>query len=186
MDNHIGVLDIETLGGFTHKDGFICEIGISAINLKTWEITTIFDSVCKHPDLRAKHQKSWIFENSSLTVEDVRKAPFLSEIQTEVQHHINQFELGMVSFNVKFDFPYMKGFGFEFGKILPDPMLVLTPIMKLPKKNGKRGNKWPSVVESYHHYLDLPDYEEMHRAGPDSFDEAGLIVGMIQRGDYKI
>ena len=121
-----------------------------------------------------------------MKVEDVRKAPLLSEIQSEVQKIIDSYPLGLTAFNRSFDVNYMTGFGFKFGKLQPCPMLTLAPIMNLPHKNGRGKGKWPNVEEVYHHYLDLTDYKEAHRAGLDSFDEACIIAGMIERGDYKI
>lgn len=185
MENKILVIDIETLGGFVPSKGFIAEIGIVELDIKTGETKTLFDSLCKHPKMTAKLHDSWIFQNSTMTIQDVRNAPFLSEIQEEVQGIIDKYQLGVTAYNRKFDITYMEGYGFTFKKLQPCPMLELTPIAKIPHKNGK-GNKWPSCEQAWEFLFPNVEYIELHRGADDALHEAKIIFEMIKKGYYKL
>lgn len=189
MKDKILIIDIETTH-IHYKKGSIVELGATELDLVTHDINTVFNTVCREKRLSAKHREEpygWIFKNSSLTPEMVRKAPsFEDEVMPKFQDLINKYALGVTAFNKTFDITYLRDRGIKFGKIQDCPMLKLAPIMNLPHKNGRGFGKWPNVEEVFHHYLNIPDYKELHRAGADSFDEAGIISGMIQRGDYKV
>lgn len=186
MKDKILVLDIETVGGFTPRDGFIVEIGIVELNIKTGKVKVLFDSVCRESGMTAKHRKSWIFENSDLTVQEVRDAKMFDEIKPQIQKIISKYKNGCTAYNHAFDFGHLKHRGIEFPKILDCPMKVLTPIMKLPKKKGF-GHKWPSVTESVNYlFPDNKKYVEAHRGCSDAVDEAEIVYELIKRGIYKL
>lgn len=187
-EGKILVIDIET----THVDyrlGSIVEVGISEVDITEMNVKLLFSSVCREDRLTAKHRTSpygWIFENSDLTVDDVRNAPKFEDVVIKIQKIINDYPLGVTAFNRRFDITYLSDRGIKFGKLQPCPMLTLAPVMNLPNKNGRGTGKWPSVTEVYKLYMGYPNYEECHRAASDSFDEGGIILHAIERGDYKV
>jgi hypothetical protein len=68
------VVDIETTGFFVNSDAIV-EIGIALVDTVTKEIELVFDNVIKHDKFNSnKHKNAWIFQNTTLTVEDVEKA----------------------------------------------------------------------------------------------------------------
>lgn len=187
MKDKILVLDIETVGGFTPKDGFVVEIGIVELNIKTGKVKPVFESLCRESGMTAKHRKSWIFENSDLTVEEVRAAPMFDEIKPKIQEIISKYELGCTAFNHAFDFGHLEHRGIVFPKKLDCPMKKITPIIKLPSKNGRGGFKWPSVTESVSFlFPNNKKYKEAHRGLSDAVDEAEIVFEMIKRGWFEI
>ena len=185
MKKEILVLDIETTG-FLNQGGSIVEIGIASLNLETGEIKTVFDSLCREKILTAKHRKSpfgWIFNNSDLTPEQLRKAPTIEDISLKVQAILNDYPLGCTAFNKAFDFGFLRSRGFVV-KDLPCPMLLSTSICKLPGKRG--GYKWPKVEEAYRFFFGKTDYVEQHRGADDAMHEAEIVYELYKRGVFKI
>ncbi len=205
MAKEILVLDIETTGfqyqksdkiingkRYVSPGGCIVEIGIVKLNLETGHINAIFDSLCREKRLNALHLQEpygWIFENSDLTPEELRKAPMLDDIAIEVQTIINDFPLGITAFNKKFDFPYLESRGFTFPNILECPMMLSKDIVKAKFKNDKKGtgaNKFPSVEEAYKFFFPESTYIEQHRGADDAVHEAEIVYELYKRGVFKV
>ena len=177
MNNLIYVVDIET----DHLDcdvGSIVEIGIVLFSLDTKKIYCVFSSLIQEG--KSINPDAWIFKNSSLKYEEVSKAKFLSEIFYVLQEIFSQGVF--TSFNQKFDFAWLESRGFKIGNIFYDPMVVLTPIMKL--SHVYYGFKFPSVEEAY--YFLFHEYvREDHRALSDAFIEAKIVREMSNRGYFN-
>ena len=182
MKNKILVLDIETTG-FLNSNGTIVEIGICELDIITGATRLLFDS-CTHETgvTMEMVQNSWIVANSDITVKEIQYSPNLDKIRDEIQDILNMYELGCAAFNCKFDFDFMESRNFSFPKKLDCLMLLLTPVLQLPAKNGKKGNKWPSVIQGMTHYLGIENYKEAHRGGKDCLDEAQIAYKLIQDG----
>lgn len=170
------VVDIETTG-FLQQGGKIVEIGIVSLDLETGEVKDVFSSVChERPITREEVEKSWIINNSSLTVDCVRNSPKLEDIRQEVQAIIDSYPEGITAYNNKFDFSFLEDRGFRMGKKLACPMLVGTDIIKLPGKGS--GYKWPSVEEAWAHFFPDEPYVEEHRGLDDARHEAKIIMAL--------
>jgi len=183
----IAVLDIETTG-FLLEGGSIVEIGIVELNLDNGEIKIVYDSLCRETRLTAKHRKEpfgWIFRNSDLTPEEVRTAPPFDQVKNEVQAILNRYPAGATAFNKKFDFDYLKDRGLTI-KELPCPMLLSTPICKLPNKYGYSDFKWPKVEEAFAHFFPDIEYVEKHRGADDAKHEAMIVYALYQQGIFKL
>lgn len=182
----IGIIDIETTG-FLNAGGKIVEIGIVSLDLTNGEIEVLVNEVChEKPITRQEVEDSWIIKNSSLTVEEVQQSkqlPFLHEI---IQNTLNSFENGVTAFNNAFDFGFMESRGFVFPVKLYCPMKLLTPIMKLPHKNGRSGYKWPSVEEAYAYFFPDENFIEEHRGADDAIHEAKIIFEMYKVGLFQV
>lgn len=183
MENKILVLDIETTG-FLGQGGSIVEIGIVELNLDNGEVKPVFDSLLQEKILTAKHRKAWIFDNSSLTVEEVRNAPSAEAILPKVQEILNLYPLGCTAFNKRFDFDFLKSRDLTIPKELPCPMLLATPHCKLPGKYGDY--KWPKVEEAWQHFFPDVEYIEEHRGYDDALHEAKIVYELYKMGVFKI
>ncbi len=187
--NKILVLDIETTG-FLNQGGSIVEIGIVELNLDTGEINEVFNSLVREDILTAKHREEpfgWIFRNSDLKVEDVRKAPKAIEVLPSVQAVLDSYPLGATAFNKRFDFDFLKNRGITFPKEQPCPMIVATDICKLPNRNGYSSYKWPKVEEAWEHFFGKETgYVEAHRGLDDAKHEAMIVHELYKMGEYKL
>lgn len=164
------VLDIETTG-LTPACDMICEIGICQLNLETGQVDPIFSQICQEKN-KEFGEYSWVFQNSDLTIEDVINAPYFSEFQSELQ---NMFDLNIpiAAYNQEFDFGFLEYRGLKIRNKFWDPMLKLTPILKIPGYYGKY--KWPSVQEAWNFFNGKHNYKEGHRALDDAMHEAQII-----------
>ena len=188
MKNKLLVTDIETTG-FQNQGGSIVEVGIVELNLENGEINILLDKVCREKRLTKEHRKppfGWIFENSTLTIEDVRNGTPFEEVKEEAQEIVNSYELGITAFNRPFDINFLTDRGMVFPKLQPCPMRIMTPICKLPKKGGYGGYKWPKVEEAWKFLFPDVEYNELHRGADDAVHEAKIIYELYKRGDYAL
>ncbi|MFX1499990.1 MAG: exonuclease domain-containing protein [Promethearchaeota archaeon] len=165
------VLDIETTGLSPQCD-MICEIGICLLNLETGKINPHFSKVCQEKN-KEFDEHSWVFQNSDLTFEDVINAPYFSEFQKEIQNLFN-LEIPITAYNQQFDFGFLEYRGMKIPNKFWDPMLKLTPILKIPGFYQKY--KWPSVQEAWNFFFGTNNnYHEAHRALDDAMHEAQIL-----------
>lgn len=183
--NEILVLDIETTG-FQNQGGSIVEIGIVSLNLDTGEIKEVFNSLLREDILTAKHREEpygWIFRNSDLTVDEVRKALPADNVFDEVQKILDSYPLGCTAYNNKFDFGFLRDRGIKI-KSLPCPMMLSTDICKIPGRFDSY--KWPSVEEAFAFFFPEEEYKEKHRGLDDAKHEAMIVYKLYQDGVFKI
>lgn len=184
-ENKILVIDIETTN-FLQKGGSIVEIGSVSLDLESGEITEVFNSLLREPILTAAHRDAWIFSNSDLTPEMVRDAPEASLIYPQVQYIIDHYPAGVTAYNRNFDVDFLVSRGIRFGKLLPCPMLLLTPICKLPFPRGGNGYKFPKCEEAYLYLFPESAYIEKHRGCDDAWHEAEICYELYRRGIFTI
>lgn len=175
----IYVIDIET-DHLSPEHGSIVEIGIVRYNYVSGKIYPVFNSVVR--EMKRINEKAWIFEKSNLDFYDVYKAKPLSECRGVLQKLFSQ---GLfTAFNQKFDFGWLESRDFDIPNKFDDPMLALTPIMKLKHKDYWRiGHKWPSVEEAYY-FLFGSKLKESHRAFDDAKVEAKIVREMMEKGYF--
>ena len=176
MSEIIYVLDIET-DHLNFKFGSILEIGIVSLNFLSGEIISVFSSLVQ--EKKKINPGAWIFKNSSLNFLDLITAPVLDDLKFEFQKLFLQGEF--TAFNQKFDFGWLESRGFKFPYKFLDPMLILTPIMKLNHKYYS--NKYPSVEEAFL-FLFKEQIKETHRALEDATIEAKIILEMAKKGYF--
>jgi len=178
------ILDLETTD-FLQRGGKIVEIGIVELDLSSGSRNIIYDQVCHERLITREHvEKSWIVQNSDLTVEQIRHSPQLSEIFLQVQGILMSYPLGATAFNNAFDFGFMENRGFKFPKKLPCPMKLSTDICRPPSPRG--GYKWPKVEEAHKHFFGDVGYVEKHRGADDAYYEAEIVYELWKRGIFKI
>lgn len=179
----IAVIDIETTGLEPSSD-LILEIGIVELDLNTGDSKIIFDSYVREPTFGDEHRSSWIFNNSNLSFEEVKKAPLLDEFRQELQKIYNTYPI--TAFNKSFDLGFLRARGFRFPNELPCIMLSSTNICKIPHRNGGLGYKWPKAQEAWDCFFPNMCYNEKHRAADDAIHEAQILLEMHNRGLYTI
>jgi DNA polymerase III epsilon subunit-like protein len=178
------ILDIETTG-FLQQGGKIVEIGIIELDLITKEREILFDEVCHETGITLEEiEKSWIIQNSDLTVKMVKYSGSLESKKKRIQQILNDYPLGATAFNNSFDFGFLENRGFVFPKKLPCPMKLSTDICKLPNPRG--GYKWPKVEEAHLHFFGDVGYIEKHRGADDAYFEAEIVHKLYELGIFKI
>ncbi len=181
------VIDIETTG-FLRDGGSIVEVGAAALDLATGNIETVMDVVCREDILTAKHRTEpfgWIFRNSSLTVEDVRCGVPMCTLLPQIQALVDDYPLDCTAYNRDFDVHFLADRGIRFGRLLPCPMKVATPVCKCPPvKYGSY--KWPNVEQAWRFLFPGREYIEQHRAADDAAHEAKIVYELYLRGFYLV
>jgi len=178
------VIDIETTG-FSHKDDCILELGVCSLDLTNGSIEDLFNATFKEKHLKKRHMKAWIFENSSMTHEEIRDSKDISEYAHKIQAIFDQYQGKVVAYNRPFDIDFLKSRGFKFGADCNDPMRDSTDYFKIPKARG-HGYKWPKAEEAYNTLFPHKKMVEEHRGLADARMEAEIIYELIKRGVYKL
>ena len=172
----IGIIDIETVG-FLRQGGYIVEVGLVSLDTETGQIKPVFSSVCQEEGMTAKHRTAWIFQNSDLTVEQVRAAPMLPDLLPTIQQHIDRLD-ATTAYNKPFDFNFLRNRGLIIRREWSCPMRIATNVCKIPKtgkRAGHRGYKWPTVEEAWSHFFPAAPYIEAHRGLDDALHEAEIV-----------
>lgn len=177
MNKSIYIIDIET-DGLSYQTRSIVEIGIVQLNLDTEESYPIFDSITKED--KDIDSNAWIFINSNLKYKEVCKAEKLDSFKEPLQKLF--LKGSFTAFNQKFDFNWLESRKFRIPNKFEDPMLTLTPIMRLP--HPYYNIKYPSVTEAYY-FLFNKVIIEPHRAIEDAYIETEIILEMYKRNYFK-
>jgi DNA polymerase III epsilon subunit-like protein len=170
------VVDLETTGFYQNSDAIV-EIGIALVDTVTKTVELVFDKVVKHRKFNARrHKDAWIFQNTTLTVEDVENARPLEDYTQEIQGLFDKYK--MTAYNKSFDIRFLTAAGFTMVDI-KCLMKTATQYSTYKDKNGKI--KKPSVEEIYNQFFmkDGEIYVEEHRAGADALDEAKILLHMV-------
>lgn len=179
------ILDLETTG-FLQQGGKIVELGIVELDLTNGERKILFNEVCHEKGITAEEiEKSWIVQNSDLTLELIKYSENLENKRKRIQRILDDYPLGATAFNNVFDFGFMEDRGFVFPKKLPCPMKLSTDICKIPHPNGY-GLKWPKVEEAHFIFFGDVGYVEKHRGADDAYFESEIVFKLYQLGVFKI
>lgn len=180
------IIDIETTG-FLPKGGHIVEVGIVELDLETGGKNILFNRLVAEPEMTFEElERSWIVENSSLTVEEfAENAEPIEKVRDVIQNILNEYPAGATAYNRIFDFDFLEDRAFTFPKKLPCPMILSTPVCRIPFPNGK-GTKWPKVQEAYDFFFPGNKYVELHRGADDAVHEADIVLELYKRGVFKI
>ncbi len=175
------VIDIET-SALEPSDGAILEIGIVKVDFDKKTVDPVEDIMIKEENFSSMVSKSaWIFQNSDLTYEDVKKngVPLDGDLKTKLQGLFDNNSV--TAYNSYFDIGWLGSRGFSFpleGECL---MHTATPIVKIPHPwNG--GYKWPNFQETWDYFFPSTDYMESHRALDDALHEGQVCLKMYEMG----
>ena len=174
------VVDIETTG-FLCNGGRIVELGAVSLDLETGEREIVYDKVFNPGMEREELEKSWIVSNGYMDTDTILDGIQFEDERNAVQEIVDAHD-GVTAFNRNFDIPFLEVYGIKFAKLVPCPMLLATPICKLPGRRG--GYKWPKAEEAYKHFFPESEYIEAHRGADDAMHEAEIIYAMHKNGQY--
>lgn len=111
MTDPIYVIDLETTGLDGYPTDHVVEIGIAKYDQLNNNVTAVYDAVIRVPDIREIHANKverdgtrgcWVFNHTSLTLEDVENGRPLEEVVEEVRHILNG--KAVTAYNIPFDF----------------------------------------------------------------------------------
>lgn len=179
----IWIIDIETTW-FFNKWGLIIEVWIASLNLDTWEIEWVYESLIKEDSFDESNSGAWIFSNSDLSASEVLQAPSLTSQLAIIQGHIDSFSHGVTAYNKDFDFTFLRDRWIIISSELPCPMLVATPILKLPS-SWYGEYKRPKVEEAWDHLVGS-EYTEKHRGLDDAIHEAEIVYKLYEMGVFVV
>jgi len=186
------MIDTETTGLCGYPTDVVVEIALSRVNLEEGTVMPLFSSVVGHDtdDWPQSMKHAWIFENTALTLRDVRDAP----PQSDVVNVVRGFVAGQMvtSYNVAFDFdkflnkaPWRLN---DICRIVTDPMLVAKDVMKI-ESTMHSDYKFPRLQTVYDKLC--PDDpagihgKQDHRALSDTLVAGHVMIRMFNAGFYK-
>jgi DNA polymerase III epsilon subunit-like protein len=176
------VIDLETTGLYASSD-FIVEIGLVLVDTDTKDITLLFDHVVKDKGFNPiKHKNSWVFNNTTLTVEDVERAEPLDSYFDELQEYFNEYLV--TAYNKTFDLSFLRAAGF----IVNDTTCIMHVSKKYSLLKTAGGKvKTPKMEEIYNQFF-MPEgkgYKEQHRAAADAMDEGKILLHLVDLKSAK-
>jgi DNA polymerase III alpha subunit (gram-positive type) len=180
LQKRLCVLDIETTGKH-YSNSLVVEIGICELDIETGKITKLFDKIVKENGIAAVDKNSWIFLHSNLKYDDVCLSGYIEQYRNEIQDILDNY--CVTAFNKSFDFSFLRNRKFIIKNETYCPMVLLTPIMKLPLYGRY---KFPKVEEAWNYLFPSIEYVEKHRAYDDAYHESQIVYEMIKRGWFKI
>ncbi len=179
------VIDLETAAHNPNKsdlrdldNSLIIEVGIVKANLETGKIVPVFDHVCRED--RACSEQAWIFQNSSLSWDQIVSSNHFSEYKQEIQELFNEYYT--TSWWQEYDFKRLEHHsrGLKIEKRFWDPVIALAPFLKLPPIRPT-GYKRPKVEEAYRYFNKGKSLDHPHRALEDATIEAEIIIRAVQQ-----
>lgn len=184
MEKEILVLDVEATDVNTKK-ALLLELGAVVLNIETGRVRKVFSATFKDPDLRQKHHKSWIFDNSDMTIDEIRKSKSLEFYREKIQKIFTKYSGRITAWNRPYDAAILERYGFDLGEEMGDPMRISTDFFGLKQKNGTTPKcaKVPEAAKALG--IVNEDFEEAHRGLDDARLEASIIYYLIKKGIYN-
>lgn len=179
----IWIVDIETTW-FFDEWWLIVEVWIASLDLDSWVVSPILDLILRESSFSESNLNSWIFSNSTLTYEQVKKSPALSDVKDKIQNALDTFPIWLTAYNKEFDFTFLRDRGFYIAKELPCPMKIATPIVKL-KWYWWNKYKRPKVEEARKYLIGTP-YTEAHRGLDDAIHEAQIVHKLYEMWEFIV
>lgn len=185
----IYMIDTETTGLEGYPTDLVVEIGICKIDLVNETVEDVFTAVVGYETEHwsDKQKDSWIFSNSTLTLQDVDQAVLAHNLA----YHILPILYGKpaTSYNTEFDFVrflYKKPWYLRNAIIeVADPMLAASKVCGLTR-DGRP--KHPKLEEAYDMIVDGDpagiDGNQAHRAISDARVASHVMLQMYRDGTY--
>ncbi|NLU45475.1 MAG: 3'-5' exonuclease [Euryarchaeota archaeon] len=187
------VLDTETTGLHGAPKDVVVDIGICLVDLDEGSVTEAYSAVVGHDvDAWDDYRKNaWIFENTDMTLDMVRKGKPFPEVREEVLSVIGGGRV--TSYNT----------GYDFGRFLfkepwnlcgafrecRDIMLAAAEVCKLKPFYYNDGYRWPRLDVAYRTILGDEDPAGIHgvqdhRALSDARMASHIMIAMHDAGLY--
>lgn len=196
LPKYVLIVDIETTGLRGEPDDHVVEVGVVKLDIDPrtpWNfgsIEKVYEAiVAPYYEEGDDFENSWVFQNTTLTPDQVRKGVPMSEVQDCLKFLLDHAPA--TSYNYEFDFDRF---------LSRAPWNILN--RKLPCIMQAAGRAYcdvlpcsqysgcPSAQSTYSYVCpknpaELPRGIEEHRALSDAYMEAHILREMIRRGHYR-
>ena len=195
----IYITDIESSGLKSYPRDIALQIGISEVDTEAKTVIPIFDKVLGYniDEWKQFWKEAWIFENSSLIIEDITFAYEKGDTAEKVGKEVYDILVDQKTaiYNVAFDYSnYLRRPPFNITRknttILPCLMVFCTDICKIPL-DWNAGYKWPRLEESFGMLVKnsikkkLYKSANFHNASFDTQATGYLLLELIENHGYK-
>ena len=178
------VIDTETSGLPRQEEARIIEIGAVLIGCDCEEIA-FFESLVR-PNIFSPTKAKYALKVTGITAEEVFAADPEAEVYRDFRAWCDEHEVEWVTaFNIGFDKQMLERSGVTFKRWASCIMLKACDEMKLPHKNGRRGNKWPKLAEEAAPFYNVNVEGEAHRALYDA-RVAAEVMKAIRRQELGL
>ena len=181
------VIDTETTGLTGAPKDKVVDIAICRVTLGESTVKEIYSSVVGHDTSGWSNdlKRSWIFENTDLTLEMVNNAPPEEQVVREVTEILKGSNV--TSFNVAYDldkFLYRPPWSLH-GRFIPFKCIMLASrdVCKIPGIYEEY--KWPKLEEAYRMIVkkDIAG-KQTHRAMGDALMASEVLIALHNKGNY--
>lgn len=192
--NPLYIVDTETTGLDGYPQDLVVEIGIVRVNLEKGTVRNVMDTVVGYDtgSWPACMCSSWIFSNSTLTTEEVDRAPRMKTVVDLVRGTLSGKHV--TSYNRSFD----------FGRFLNEPpwnlrectvrepcvMLAADAVAEIPRSGSYYDRPaWPRLENAYAYLCpDNPEGigDQDHRALSDARMAGWVAIELYRRGLYTM
>jgi DNA polymerase-3 subunit epsilon len=184
------VIDTETTGLKGAPIDKVVDIAVCRVTLGSDKVDVIYSSVVGHDTSTwgSELRRSWIFENTDLTLEMVNKAPAEAQVIKEVTDILK--DANVTSFNFAYDF---NKFLYLEPWSLRDRFVPFKCIMEASKVVCKlpglyEDYKWPKLGEAYSMIVkgDPANVNgiQAHRAQSDAVIASHILLELYRTGNY--
>jgi DNA polymerase-3 subunit epsilon len=180
------VIDTETTGLDGAPKDKVVDIAICKVLLEEGSIEKIYSSVVGHDtsEWSTELKRSWIFENTDLTLEMVGKAPPEEQVVRDVTGILNGANVTSYNFSYDFNkFLYKRPWSL-FGKFIPFRCIMEASknVCKLP--GMYEDYKWPKLEEAYRIIVKKDSEGQSHRALSDAVMASQVLLELHRTGRY--
>jgi len=179
----IGIINVATTG-FLNSGGKIVEIGIALLDTDTGLVEEGYSAICKDPRLTRADRNAWIFDNSDLTIDCVRKGLPLSELKEEIDSVLSACD-AVTAYNKSFHLDFLRSYGFKFRREWPCPMIVATDLCKIGPTRGfgiTKEYKYPRMEEVWGYFFPDKPCDLTHRPLHDVMLQGEVVFKLFELG----
>ncbi len=191
---NVYVLDTETTGLKLAPTDVVVDIGICEVNLPKGTVRDVYSEVVGYDvdSWNEYRRKAWIFDNSDITLDMVRKGKPFGKVRADVMNLIGG--RNVTSYNTDYDlrgFLYKEPWDLKGGFVeCTDIMRAATTVCKL-KSEYYDTYRFPKLDYAYGQILEGADPagihgRQEHRALSDARMASHLMIKMHRDGDYRL
>lgn len=192
-DEDIFVLDTETTGLHGAPRDVVVDIAVCRVSLSEGTVEPIYSSVVGHDTSKWDDSKrrSWIFENTDMTLEMIDDAPPFEQVHSEVSDILR--DNSVTSYNTDYDmdkFLYPKPWGFKgLFTLRKDIMKAAMYVCKLPSQYYHVEYRYPRLEHAYSVITENDpagiEGVQDHRALSDAIVASHVMIQMYRDGTYS-
>lgn len=183
-DRNVYVVDCETTGlnGVEAGDRVV-EIGIARVDIVARRVYPEYSKVVR-TRIERDRERAWVFQNTSLTVDDVRKSPYTCfDVFHDLHTYANQ---PVTAYNRAFDIDkFLSHSPYSFNPA-DFPCLMELAAEYVGTRDHAGGSRWPKAQTAYNELCpdnpaNLVGGLEEHRALSDAIMEGHILLGVLKK-----